>query len=103
MGALAIVTWIIALTGGIFFPPLFIVPIYTTYLWSKQRKQRKLIKTREAVARERIKSGNAVRDNQNSNTEIGVAEELTKLAELRDRKVITEAEFAAQKAKLITK
>ena len=31
----------------------------------------------------------------------GVAEELTKLADLRDRGVITDAEFQAQKSKLM--
>ena len=38
MGALALVFWAIALTGGVFFPPLFIPAIYATYLWRKGRK-----------------------------------------------------------------
>lgn len=41
MGALAICLWAIALSGGAFFPPLFIPPIYATWLWWKQRKLRK--------------------------------------------------------------
>lgn len=44
MGILALALWAIALTGGVFFPPLFIVPIYVTWLWLKQRKARKLTK-----------------------------------------------------------
>lgn len=40
MGALALVSWAIALTAGVFFPPLFIMPIYTTYLWLKSRKRK---------------------------------------------------------------
>ena len=38
MGILALALWAIALTGGVFFPPLFIAPIYCTWLWLKQRK-----------------------------------------------------------------
>lgn len=36
MGALAIALWVIALTGGVFFPPLFVPPIFATFLWLKQ-------------------------------------------------------------------
>lgn len=42
MGILALALWAIALCGGVFFPPLFIPPMYATYLWLKQRKRRKL-------------------------------------------------------------
>jgi hypothetical protein len=38
MGVLAIVLWAIALSAGVFFPPLFIPAIYATYLWHKRRK-----------------------------------------------------------------
>jgi hypothetical protein len=45
MGMLAIALWAIALTGGVFFPPLFIAPMYCTWLWLKQRQARKLNKS----------------------------------------------------------
>lgn len=41
MGALAIVLWIIAFSAGAFFPPLFIAPLFATYLWFVQRERRK--------------------------------------------------------------
>ena len=43
MGALAIVLWITAFAGGVFFPPLFILPMFATFLWMKQRGRRKAL------------------------------------------------------------
>ena len=42
MGVLVIALWAIALTAGVFFPPVFIPAIYATYLWRKKANRRKL-------------------------------------------------------------
>jgi hypothetical protein len=43
MGALTIVLWITALAGGVFFPPLFIAPMFSTYLWLRQKDKRNTV------------------------------------------------------------
>ena len=84
MGALAIVLWIAALAGGAVFPPLFIAPIYASYLWWQQSKR---IKAARVLAAKRAKAPKPIDPDA-----------LLKLARLRDSGVITGTEFDAQKA-----
>jgi Short C-terminal domain len=91
MGALAIVLWIIALSAGAFFPPLFIAPIYATYLWYRQRKRRAVVaalaKNKPIIAP--------------SPPLVSVADELGKLAELHASGHLTAIEFDEQKRRLL--
>jgi hypothetical protein len=77
MGALAIVLWIVALAGGAVFPPIFIAPIFATYLWWKRQR------TAPKLAR------------------VFDPDELLKLVQLRDSGALSEDEFEAQKRRIM--